>query len=178
MNHCPRCQETLTKKNTAISVFKRGHSQFCRLCRSNYDAKHYEKNKEKLKAQKKGYRDKHRKEIRARDARWYKKHKEERNILSRRLSPIYGRGLKEKVCLHYGKGEILCQCVGCHVRHIELLTIDHIVPIGRRRKRRTSVSLYLWLIKKNFPKGYQILCGSCNLAKRNNEKCPLYSVNH
>ena len=37
-----------------------------------------------------------------------------------------------------------------------------------------STSLLVWIVKNNFPKGFQILCHNCNLAKgySKNNKCP------
>ena len=38
-----------------------------------------------------------------------------------------------------------------------------------------------WIIKNNFPKGFQVLCSNCNFAKglkKNNNKCPMKNKPH
>jgi hypothetical protein len=78
-----------------------------------------------------------------------------------------------------------CRCCG-ESSNIEFLAIDHIagrkqmdsepelVKLGYSPKWKTSNSLLLWMAKNNFPKGFQILCHSCNFAKGHSKdnKCP------
>jgi len=74
-----------------------------------------------------------------------------------------------------------CSCPGCHVRHAELLTIDHVNGDGHHRQRagsRSSRDFYRWLQKNGYPSDYQLLCGSCNLAKSDKERCPLAGQEH
>ena len=69
------------------------------------------------------------------------------------------------------------------------LAIDHIA--GKRQMDTESQLLALkyrsdmnpgtlinWMIRNDFPKGFQILCHSCNVAKRDNGKCPLEGKPH
>ena len=78
-----------------------------------------------------------------------------------------------------------CRCCG-EKSHLGFLALDHIA--GRKEmdsehqlvKLGYSSSLigdyfHTWLIKNNFPEGFQILCHNCNYAKgmkRNKNKCP------
>ena len=78
-----------------------------------------------------------------------------------------------------------CRCCGDNF-HIDFLALDHIA--GRRKMDSESELLKLgysslllhtklmrWIIKNNFPKGFQILCHNCNVAKgygKNKNKCP------
>ena len=95
-----------------------------------------------------------------------------------------------KILQHYSKrlsksNIPCCRCCGKN-SHIEFLAIDHIagkkqmdsepelVELGYSSSLR-SKGLQYWIIKNNFPKGFQILCHNCNYAKgirRNNNKCP------
>ena len=84
---------------------------------------------------------------------------------------------------HLSKSDIpCCQCCG-EKSHIEFLAVDHIA--GRKDmdsepelvKLGYSSSLFArpllrWIIKNNFPKGFQILCHNCNMAKFYYGKCP------
>ena len=78
-----------------------------------------------------------------------------------------------------------CRCCGEN-SHIEFLAIDHIagkkemdsepelVKLGYSSSLKGR-KLQTWIIKNNFPKGFQILCHNCNYAKgmkRNKNKCP------
>lgn len=74
-----------------------------------------------------------------------------------------------------------CACPGCHVHHAELLTVDHIGGGGNAHRRligRGSRDFYRWLQRNGYPEGFQLLCGSCNLAKADKDKCPLAGEDH
>jgi hypothetical protein len=91
--------------------------------------------------------------------------------------------LKMQVLTHYGGSPPKCAC--CGENHIEFLTIDHIDGDGAEQRRQLSGSsqkfsgflFYEWLIINNFPKGYQVLCCNCNMAKGRN-KVPFCPVHH
>jgi len=83
------------------------------------------------------------------------------------------------------RGEVIeayggrCNCPGCHVLHAELLTVDHVNGDGHHRQNRRSTRDIYRLIKRlGFPPDYQLLCGSCNLAKADRDKCPLAGEDH
>lgn len=61
------------------------------------------------------------------------------------------------------------RCINCGITDERVLCIDHVIPIGK--KRIPGPRFYYWLIKNNYPNGYQILCHNCNHLKAviNNE---------
>ena len=78
-----------------------------------------------------------------------------------------------------------CRCCGENF-HVDFLEIDHItgkkqmdlepelVILGYSSQLRNQ-NLHRWIIKNNFPEGFQILCTNCNFAKgmkKNNNQCP------
>lgn len=71
---------------------------------------------------------------------------------------------------HYGKK---CACCG----NIKRLEIDHVEGNGIEHRKSESLlngsSFYTWLIKNDFPTGYQTLCRSCNASKSNGPYCRL-----
>jgi hypothetical protein len=74
-----------------------------------------------------------------------------------------------------------CNCHGCHVHHAELLTVDHVNGDGgehRKRVGRSTRDYYREIVKQGFPPTYQLLCGSCNLAKGARKACPLAGQEH
>lgn len=77
--------------------------------------------------------------------------------------------IKQIVLSHYSNGK--CICTKCGFSDIRALSIDHIDGGGYLHCRLTSDSLYRWLIKNNFPEGFQTLCMNCQFIKRyeNNE---------
>jgi hypothetical protein len=101
-----------------------------------------------------------------------------------------------KVLLAYSKRHSnsnipCCRCCGKN-SHIDFLAIDHIAGIQHMdsepelvklgfKAKITSTALIVWLIQNDFPKGFQILCHSCNYAKgmkKNNNKCPMENKPH
>lgn len=81
-------------------------------------------------------------------------------------------------CLnYYSNNDIKCAC--CLEKHIEFMTIDHMNNDGAEHRRKITGStrgsgarLYQWLIKNNFPPGFQVLCINCNMARYIYGKCP------
>jgi hypothetical protein len=63
-----------------------------------------------------------------------------------------------------------CKC--CGEDTFEFLAIDHINNDGAEHRRTFKSSIIDWIIKNNFPKGFQILCHNCNLAKAFYGECP------
>lgn len=67
-------------------------------------------------------------------------------------------------------------CICCGEREIKFLAIDHMGGMGN--KHRKEIGLYggssfcKWLIKNNFPPGFQVLCHNCNMAKGFYGDCP------
>jgi len=79
--------------------------------------------------------------------------------------------LRDKITVltHYGNGE--CACVKCGCSDLRALSIDHINGGGRKHNEEIKERIYGWLIKNNFPDGYQTLCMNDQWIKRaeNNE---------
>lgn len=78
---------------------------------------------------------------------------------------------KLEVFNHYGGSK--CACCGETI--FEFLTIDHINGGGSQHRKEIGGLghvLYRWLIKNNFPDGFQILCYNCNCAKGHFGTCP------
>ena len=69
---------------------------------------------------------------------------------------------REKVLDHYGR---TCACCGA----TERLSIDHVVPVRWNRPR----NIYLYLVRRHFPEGFQVLCRPCNSSKSRGTHCRL-----
>jgi len=83
---------------------------------------------------------------------------------------------KQAIIGYYSNGQFECSCCG-FVDDNELLpflVIDHIDGGGSKHLKRIGFSsMYNWLIRNNMPKGFQVLCHNCNMAKKmNNNVCP------
>lgn len=86
----------------------------------------------------------------------------------------------KKIQVFEAYGGSKCNCCGETV--LEFLTIDHINNNGAEHRREITGSsnrsgggsyMYLWLIKNNFPEGFQVLCANCQLGKAiNGGICP------
>lgn len=75
---------------------------------------------------------------------------------------------RQLVFAQYGNN---CAC--CKESRTEFLAIDHINGGGnKQRKEIGRGNLLDWIIRNEFPKGYQILCHNCNFAKGVYGYCP------
>lgn len=107
-------------------------------------------------------KERHRRAYRADPAGHYQKVKEYR---ARQAAQVFE---------HYGT---MCVCCGS----TERLTIDHVDGNGAEHRADLFGSplgnadgTYRWLIKNNFPSGFQTLCGTCNQSKRRGPKCRIH----
>lgn len=90
------------------------------------------------------------------------------NNLAKKRSKL----LKEKVLTHYGNNKL--ECVQCKENRIDCLTIDHINGKGNEHRKEIKIrgAIYGWLIRNNYPDGYQTLCMNCQFVKRaRNHEC-------
>lgn len=86
------------------------------------------------------------------------------NFNARQLSKYHEH--RKRVISHYGG-----KCVCCGELEQLFLEIDHVQ--GGGNKDRKSKVLAVWLVKHNYPEGFQILCANCNKGKeRNKGICP------
>ncbi len=127
----------------------------------------YQDNKEKRLAYAKEYAKTHREQRRASGKRYYWAHKGEQDRAGYLSDRAYRQKLK--VLAHYGSGGALA-CVNCGFGDIRALTIDHIGGNGNKHRKKEGVGsgagFYYWLIKNNYPEGYQTLCMNCQFIKK------------
>jgi len=88
-------------------------------------------------------------------------------------SRSYRATVRERVFGYYGES---CACCGT----TEDLCIDHVNGDGRQHRSEVSGTtnpgsyrMYLWLIRNDFPAGFQTLCRPCNASKRTGGRCRL-----
>lgn len=119
---------------------------------SKYGKDYYQKNKGKFKVY-------HR--------RWYETNREKYLLSSKEYKKQWNKLVKSIVISHYG-GK--CACRGCGESRIGFLTIDHVNGGGARHRSQVGggVIFYRWLIKNNFPPGFQVLCFNCNCGRQTN----------
>ncbi len=82
--------------------------------------------------------------------------------------------LKEAAFAAYGGYKCAC----CGETEKAFLTIDHMKNDGSSHRKSlgsktaAGVHTYRWLVRHNFPEGFQVLCMNCNWGKRMNGTCP------
>lgn len=97
---------------------------------------------------------------------YHQGHRGERN----RYAKDYRKRNKLTVVTHYSGG--VCKCARCGFNDIRALQIDHIGGGGERHRRSITQDFYMWLIKNDFPSGFQVLCANCQIIKsRENNEC-------
>ena len=122
----------------------------------------------------------HKEKYNERCRRFYQKHKEQQRErgrkhyhMNRERYLARTKELKIKVLTHYSSDPPKCACPPCGEDYIEFLTIDHIEGGGRKHIKSIGTSmLYRWLVKNNFPEGFQVLCMNCNFSKGKYGYCP------
>ena len=101
-----------------------------------------------------------------RNHNYYRATKEQRKI----WNDTYAQKRKVRVLSHYGNGRLTC--VICREDRIDCLSIDHINGRGTQHRLQDKLygyKMYQWLIKQEFPMGYQTLCMNCQFIKRKQE---------
>lgn len=85
-----------------------------------------------------------------------------------------GRQRRNLSLIAYSSSPPFCKC--CGEKEYKFLTIDHINGVSNRKHRneigRGGSALYSWLVRNNFPPGFQVLCYNCNCAKGHYGVCP------
>lgn len=94
---------------------------------------------------------------------WSKSNRDARRINERN----YARRRRIECLKKYGNH---CKC--CGEKENQFLCIDHVDGMGAQHRREIRGSIYLWLKKKNYPTGFQLLCHNCNMAKSFYGECP------
>lgn len=84
----------------------------------------------------------------------------------------YYQRIKDQVFRFYSAGTMSCRC--CGIDGLPFLSLDHINGGGSEHRKMglRGYKLYLWIVKNNFPEGFQILCHNCNQAKFSEGECP------
>ncbi len=118
-------------------------------------------------------------EIKERNSKREKAYKQRPEIKERdsKLNKTNRKNLKNIVLTEYSKrisgiDHPICACCGEDFHEI-FLSIDHIIARAKTKLHRRDEQIsYRELIQNGFPKGYQVLCINCNMAKGTAEKCP------
>ncbi len=138
--------------------FKRGHPEYWK--------EHYRKNAE---------------QYRLRSRENYQKNKERKKENQLLWNEKNKKRLKEYQRLWHQERRLICinrlggKCACCGETEPAFLAIDHIDNNGNvHRKTMGSGHTMIcgWLIKNNFPPGFQVLCHNCNMAKSFSGQCP------
>jgi len=112
----------------------------------------------------KKYHAEHREQMIAHHRIYYEEHREEVKQDVRERT----RKLRLRVIKHYSEGKMCCGI--CEEERLPCLSIDHIDGRGAEHRRQPGVGkgtgFYLWIVRNNFPEGFQILCMNCQFIKR------------
>jgi hypothetical protein len=85
----------------------------------------------------------------------------------RKYAKAYKLRLKQDVLDHYGRA-----CSACGFDDYRALQIDHIENDGAAHRKAlggksfSGWRFYEWLVKNDFPTGFQTLCANCNNIKQ------------
>lgn len=157
MKTCPHCKRT--KPLTGFVIVRKPrwkgdeYSSWCRVCNKKRWKGYYQKNKVRLKGKKNTY--------------WNGLSQEQKE---KKYAALRERSRKKRLQVLEKYGE---KCVCCGENEVKFLEIDHINNDGAEHRRKMGSSMIVqWLIKRGYPKGFQLLCSNCNMAKGRYGKCP------
>jgi hypothetical protein len=129
-------------------ISKDGHSWHCKQCNRILRKEYYLKNRRRIITHNCNYRKNNRKISNLWHVKNYQK--------------------KRKIVLnHYGS-----KCACCGETEEKFLSVDHMNNDGANHRRSGGKNITIWLIKNNFPEGFQLLCYNCNIAKGMYGQCP------
>lgn len=103
--------------------------------------------------------------LHAYEAKWRNQHRNQERIRLRAIS----ESNKNAVVNVLTDGEGTCRW--CGQGDIDVLVIDHIEDDGAQHRREnggkcfSGERFYRWIIKNDYPPGFQVLCANCNLKK-------------
>jgi hypothetical protein len=104
---------------------------------------------------------------------WRKRNPEKKKAIQQRS--LYNARLK---VLKYYSNKEAPECKCCQEKTFGFLQIDHIEGDGAEHRRQIGKKSPLggngfiyWLIKNDYPTGFQVLCANCNYSKRTNKYC-------
>ena len=151
MRKCTKC-----KKELEESSFYGKHPH-CKTCQKRDHKKYYDSVLSKNPQKRRDYS---------------KKWRESNRERYRELSNESHRRRRLKTLQAYSGQTPKCSC--CGEKEIKFLSIDHINGGGNKHRKSVTKSSGLmgWLIKNNYPVGFQVLCHNCNFAKGHYGKCP------
>jgi hypothetical protein len=85
--------------------------------------------------------------------------------------------MKFEVLYHYSFGTMTCMNPECEVpggsKNPYSFCVEHINGGGKKhceKLKKEGIHIYRWLIKNNFPEGFQIYCANCNMLKKKYNK--------
>lgn len=85
------------------------------------------------------------------------------------ITAIRRMELKIKALSHYGL-DGKCVCVKCGYSDVRALSLDHIEGGGSQQRKGVHTDFYKWIIRNNYPEGFQTLCMNCNWIKRHENR--------
>ena len=144
------------------------------------DRKWRAKNLEKITEKNRRYREENREELNARSRAWNAENLEKKRAGGR--ASYHNNRVKNKekhnarrrfytakcrflAIRHYSQGTFACAC--CGDTRYEGLEVDHLNNDGNKHRREIvkGQDIPRWLIRNDYPEGFQILCGICNKSK-------------
>lgn len=158
---CSKCKEIKDisnfYKNPQCGT-KDGFNSWCKRCHNKKSTQNYYR-----------YKKENPEKLRQNANKWRKNNLERAKELAKKS----WKNRRLKVLRYYSNG--IPKCVCCGEDKYEFLSIDHIDGNGLKLSRELGYGrggLMNWIIRNNYPKGFQILCHNCNFAKGHYGQCP------
>lgn len=124
-------------------------------------------------------------EVKPKTLEYFEKHRRGRDMLHPRCRECEAKRAKEKrdalrlrVFEYYSDGDVCCAC--CGESSMCFLSLDHVNNDGAEHRRKLTggksrggnLQVFYWILRNDFPPGFQVLCHNCNMAKGIYGECP------
>lgn len=101
---------------------------------------------------------------------WRQKNPQKWNKIIYKSQKKIRSNVRKQVLTHYGGDPPKCAC--CEETELNFLSLDHINGGGKKHRKAIGSHFFEWIIKNNFPHGFEVLCFNCNYAKGFFGICP------
>lgn len=163
---CKNCgPQPISMWKTTLKKGRQKPEWRCIKCTKDSNARTYHKHAEKRKAHTREWVQRNAERKKFVNAAWRQEHVlERRSYMKARVQEK-----KELVLRHYGGA---CTC--CGEEEIKFLCLDHQNGGGNKHRKEVGggTTFYAWIIRNNFPEGFQVLCHNCNFTKGAYGSCP------
>ncbi len=95
----------------------------------------------------------------------YKQEWQRKHLKQHMTNSVWHRLKRKIIVLSIYSNYKMC-CEVCGEEDVDVLTLNHINGGGYKHRKKIGSDFYGWIVRNNFPSGYNVLCFNCNWKER------------